>query len=49
MKQPVLVLNGLYDFTFPEAASQIPFFRPPTNEVFKETLDWLDRYLGPIK
>lgn len=27
MKQPVLVLNGRYDPIFPEAASQIPFFR----------------------
>ncbi len=68
VKQPVLVLNGRYDYTFPEAASQVPFFRllgtaeehkrrvtyasghnPPTNDVYKETLDWLDRYLGPVK
>ena len=27
VKQPVLVLNGRYDYTFPEAASQVPFFR----------------------
>jgi len=22
---------------------------PPRNEIIKETLAWLDRYLGPIK
>ena len=68
VKQPVLVLNGRYDYTFPEAASQVPFFRllgtaeehkrrvtyasghnPPTNDVYKETLDWFDKYLGPVK
>jgi hypothetical protein len=22
---------------------------PPRNELIKETLDWLDRYLGPVQ
>ena len=22
---------------------------PPRNEIIKETLDWLDHYLGPVK
>ena len=23
--------------------------RPPINETARETLDWLDRYLGPVR
>jgi len=68
MKIPVLVLNGRFDYTFPEDASQVPFFQAlgtpadqkrrvvydvghnlPTNEMIKETLDWFDRYLGPVR
>jgi pimeloyl-ACP methyl ester carboxylesterase len=64
---PTLMLNGRYDFIFPEP-SQRQMFRllgaPPEHKqhlVFdvghvvkgenrtKETLAWLDRYLGPIQ
>ena len=66
IKQPVLMLNGRYDFFFPEESSQEPLFRAlgtkkeekkhilyetshtiPRNELIKENLDWLDKYLGP--
>ena len=64
---PVLMLNGKYDFFFPVATSQEPFFRflgspaadkryivyegghdVPRTQLIKETLAWLDRYLGPV-
>jgi dienelactone hydrolase len=67
VKQPVLMLNGRYDFVFPVEASQDPFYRLlgsrqdqkkhllydashiiPMNELIKEELNWLDRYLGPV-
>lgn len=67
VKQPVLMLNGRYDFFFPVDSSQVPFFRSlgsakdqkkhilydtghniPRNELIKENLNWLDRYLGPV-
>jgi len=67
VKQPVLMLNGRYDFFFPVESTQEPFFRMlgsrkdqkkhllydtghniPRNELIKETLNWLDRYLGPV-
>ena len=67
VKQPVLMLNGHYDFFFPEQTTQVPFYNllgspkdqkkrmvydtghaVPRNELIKETLDWLDLYLGPI-
>jgi formylglycine-generating enzyme required for sulfatase activity/dienelactone hydrolase len=66
VKQPVLMLNGRYDFFFPVESTQEPFFRMlgsrkdqkkhliyetshniPRNELIKETLSWLDQYLGP--
>ena len=66
VKQPVLMLNGHYDFFFPEQATQVPFYNLlgskrdqkkrvvydtghaiPRNELIKETLNWLDVYLGP--
>ncbi len=66
VKQPVLMLNGRYDFFFPEEATQVPFYNLlgsrkgqkkrlvydsghaiPHNELTKETLNWLDLYLGP--
>lgn len=34
---PVLMLNGRHDNFFPVETSQRP------------TLDWLDRYLGPVR
>jgi eukaryotic-like serine/threonine-protein kinase len=68
VKQPVLMLNGRYDFFFPVESNQEPFYRMlgskkdekkhilydtghniPRNELIKETLNWLDRYLGPAK
>jgi len=67
VKQPVLMLNGRYDFYFPVDSTQEPFFRMlgskkdqkkhllydtghniPRNELIKETLSWLDQYLGPV-
>jgi eukaryotic-like serine/threonine-protein kinase len=66
VKQPVLMLNGRYDFFFPVESNQEPFYRLlgtkkeqkkhilydtghniPRNELIKETLNWLDQYLGP--
>jgi serine/threonine protein kinase/formylglycine-generating enzyme required for sulfatase activity/cephalosporin-C deacetylase-like acetyl esterase len=68
VRVPVLMLNGRFDFIFPEGSSQEPMFRLlgtpkekkrrvvyetghdiPQNELIKETLNWLDRYLGPTK
>jgi len=66
--QPVLMLNGRFDFQFSLERSQIPLFEllgtPPsdkkhvlfdgghgaflTNDQIRESLDWLDRYLGPV-
>jgi eukaryotic-like serine/threonine-protein kinase len=67
VKQPVLMLNGHYDFFFPVESTQDPFYRLlgsrkdqkkhllyetghnlPRNELIKETLNWLDQYLGPV-
>jgi len=67
VKQPVLMLNGRYDFFFPVESTQEPFYRLlgarkdqkkhllfdtghniPRNELIKETLNWLDQYLGPV-
>jgi len=68
VKQPVLMLNGHYDFFFPVESTQDPFYNLlgskkdqkkhmvyesshaiPRNELIKETLNWLDEYLGPVK
>ena len=68
VKIPILMLNGKYDFFFPEKALQEPFFAAlgtplehkrrlvyptghnlPRTEMIKETLDWLDKYLGPVQ
>ncbi len=67
VRQPVLMLNGRYDFFFPVESTQEPFYRLlgskqgqkkhliydtghniPRNELIKETLNWLDLYLGPV-
>ena len=67
VKQPVLMLNGRYDFFFPVESNQEPFYQMlgskkdekkhilydtghniPRNELIKETLNWLDQYLGPV-
>ena len=67
VKQPVLMLNGRYDFFFPVESNQQPFYQLlgsrkdqkkhllydtghniPRNELIKETLNWLDQYLGPV-
>jgi serine/threonine protein kinase/formylglycine-generating enzyme required for sulfatase activity/dienelactone hydrolase len=67
VKQPVLMLNGRYDFFFPVESNQEPFYQLlgsrkdqkkhilydsghniPRNELIKETLNWLDQYLGPV-
>jgi len=67
VKVPSLMLNGRYDFFFPEDTSQRSMFRLigvpeplkrwivydtshalPRSEMMKETLAWLDRYLGPV-
>jgi serine/threonine protein kinase/dienelactone hydrolase len=66
VKQPVLMMNGRYDYFWPTLTSQQPMFRLlgaspsqkrfvlydaghdlPDPPVIKETLDWLDKYLGP--
>jgi len=66
MTIPTLVLNGRYDYNFPDETSATPFFEKlgtppdrkrrvlydtghnlPQNEAVKETLDWLDKELGP--
>ena len=66
--QPVLMLNGQYDFFFPMETSQRPMFEllgtpvndkswrtyegshsVPQSELIRETLDWLDTYLGPVE
>jgi formylglycine-generating enzyme required for sulfatase activity/dienelactone hydrolase len=68
VKQPVLMVNGRYDFFCPVQSSQEPFFRLlgsrsdqkkhvlydsshnlPRNEFIKESLHWLDQYLGPVQ
>ncbi|MGB7944256.1 MAG: protein kinase [Terriglobales bacterium] len=67
VKQPVLMLNGHYDFYFPVESTQEPFYRLlgsrkdqkkhllyetghniQRNDLIKETLNWLDQYLGPV-
>jgi hypothetical protein len=66
IRQPVLMLNAVYDNFFPVETSQKQFYRllgtPPADkkmiiypsghivprvEFMKETLAWLDEYLGP--
>ena len=68
VKQPVIMLDGKYDFFFPVELAQKPFFERlgtpadqkkylvyegghdvPRTELIKETLAWLDRYLGPVR
>jgi serine/threonine protein kinase/formylglycine-generating enzyme required for sulfatase activity/dienelactone hydrolase len=68
VKQPVLMLNGRYDFFCPLESCQEPFFHwlgsergqkklllydsghfVPINDLTKETLNWLDQYLGPVQ
>ena len=63
---PLLMLNGHFDFFYPEDTTQIPMFRlfgtPDANkrrvaydtghniprpDMIRESLDWLDKYLGP--
>jgi serine/threonine protein kinase/formylglycine-generating enzyme required for sulfatase activity/dienelactone hydrolase len=67
VKQPVLMLNGRYDFFFPVDSTQEPFYQflgsrkdqkkhiiyetshnIPRNELIKQSLAWLDQYLGPV-
>jgi len=66
--QPVLMLNGKYDFFFPYESAQKPFFKllgtkeenkkiiiyegghtVPVTEQVKETLLWLDKYIGTVE
>jgi len=68
VRQPILMVNGRYDFFFPLESSQRPLFDllgspaqdkrhvvfdtghvPPNDLLTKEVLDWLDRYLGPVR
>ncbi|UCD25875.1 MAG: SUMF1/EgtB/PvdO family nonheme iron enzyme [Gemmatimonadota bacterium] len=66
--QPVLMLNGKYDNSYPYDASALPLYELlgtnpehkmlvagetdghnlPRDQVIRETLAWLDRYLGPV-
>jgi cephalosporin-C deacetylase-like acetyl esterase len=67
VKNPMLMLNGRYDFTFPFETNVKPMFDllgtpdehkalkiyetdhfVPKNEMIIETLDWLDKYFGPV-
>jgi serine/threonine protein kinase/formylglycine-generating enzyme required for sulfatase activity/dienelactone hydrolase len=67
VKQPVLMLNGRYDFFFPVESTQEPFYQLlgsnkdqkkhiiyetshniPRNELIRESITWLDQYLGPV-
>ena len=70
VKQPVLMVNGSQDFTFPVETSQKPLFallgspakdkrhviltgghgilNQQRNQVVREVLNWLDKYLGPV-
>jgi dienelactone hydrolase len=69
--QPVLMLNGRYDHTYPVESAQKPFFNRlgtpddhkryvlfdaahglvalPRSKMIKESLAWLDKYLGPVE
>jgi dienelactone hydrolase len=68
VKLPTLMLNGRFDFFYPEPLSQIPMFQLlgtpmndkrrviydtghniPRPDLIRESLDWLDKYLGPSK
>lgn len=68
VRTPTLLLNGRYDFYFPEDTTQIPMFRLfdvpddrkrrvvyetghtiPRADLIRESLDWFDRYLGPVR
>ena len=68
VKQPVLMLNGKYDYSYPLETGLRPFFDllgtpadrkrlivsesghdVPRTEYMKETLRWLDTYLGPVR
>ncbi len=68
VRVPVLMLNGKYDFFFPYATSQVPFYELlgtpkehkkivvhefghaiPATDRARETLAWLDHYLGPVR
>ena len=67
-KQPVLMINGRYDFDEPYETLQLPLYRllgarpedkkhfltesghsTPRNEIIRESLAWLDHYLGPVE
>jgi len=58
VRSPVLMLNGKYDFFFPYETSQLPYFellgtppehkKIPTTGLARESLRWLDEYLGPV-
>jgi len=67
-RQPMLMVNGRYDYAFPFESTQLPLFHalgsppndkrhvvfdaghlPPNDLLMKEMLDWLDRYLGPVR
>jgi len=51
VKLPVLMMNGRYDFMYPVESSQQEFLQrlASRNEFIKETLNWLDQYLGPAQ
>jgi eukaryotic-like serine/threonine-protein kinase len=68
VKQPILMLNGIYDMFFPIETSEKPMFSllgtpaadkkniiyasghlVPRTDFMRETLNWYDKYLGPVK
>jgi hypothetical protein len=68
VKQPIRVLNGIYDMFFPIETSEKPMFAllgtpaedkkniiyasghlVSRTDFMRETLNWYDKYLGPVK
>jgi cephalosporin-C deacetylase-like acetyl esterase len=68
VKIPVLMLNGRFDFFYPEEGTQIPMYRMlgtpdakkrrvvydsghniPRPDLIRESLDWLDTHVGPVR
>jgi eukaryotic-like serine/threonine-protein kinase len=54
IRRPEKTIQPMYDLLGTVAAGkQLKFYEtdhtPPRNELIKETLAWLDRYLGPVQ
>jgi hypothetical protein len=44
VRLPTLLINGLHDFLSPSEGHALN-----NRDVIRESNDWLDRYLGPVK